>query len=195
MKEQDNKGELVIVSGPSGVGKSTICDEVIKRLENVYLSVSITSREKAETEIDSREYWFVSREDFQRRIEQGLLLEHAEVFGNLYGTPKDKIDEALSAGRTVILEIDIQGARQVKALCPDAAMVFILPPSQKELVDRMNGRGREDTETAEVRLGEADSEIAAAWQYYEYMVINDDFEDAVKEVIGIIEQLPEKNND
>jgi len=189
MNEQKNKkGKVVIVSGPSGVGKSTICKEVVKRMDNVYLSVSVTTRAKSESEVDGRDYWFISEQEFQERRRKGLLLEYAEVFGNLYGTPKDKVDEALRQGQTVILEIDVHGAKQVKAIYPDATMVFILPPNQKDLAVRMNNRGREDIVAAEKRLGAAGTEIAAAWQYYKYMVINDDLEQATSEMIEIIEQ-------
>ena len=192
MSEETSKtGRLVIISGPSSVGKSTICKKVVERLDNAYISVSLTTRPKSDKEIDGRDYWFVTKEQFQQRIENGSLLEYAEVFGNLYGTPTDKVDESLQAGEIVILEIDVQGARQVKVHYPDAAMVFILPPSQKELTERMNGRGRESAEAAARRLNWASSEIAAAWQYYEHMVINEDLEQAVNEVIEIIEAIGE----
>ena len=189
MSEQKNKkGRIVIISGPSGVGKSTICREVVKRVDNAYLSVSVTTRPKSEEEVDGGDYWFISEQQFQERIRKGLLLEYAEVFGNLYGTPKDKIDEALQRGSNVILEIDVQGAKQAKLIYPEAVMIFILPPSQKELAQRMNGRGREDEKAAEIRLDLADDEIAAAWQHYKHMVINGDLEQAVSEVTEIIEQ-------
>ena len=188
MNEQKNKeGKVVIISGPSGVGKSTVCKEVVKRLSNVYLSVSVTTRPKSESEIDGGDYWFISEERFRERISKGLLLECAEVFGHLYGTPKDSVDEALQAGRTVILEIDVQGAKQAKVTYPDALMIFILPPSQKDLAERMDGRGREDAEAAGERLDGASTEIAAAWQHYQHMVINDDLEQAVNEVAQIID--------
>ncbi len=185
--QEGRKSKLVVVSGPSGVGKSTICRAVVQRMEDVALSVSVTTRPKARGEVEGKDYWFVSREEFQRRVNEGLLLEHAEVFGNLYGTPSDKVEQSLKKGVTVILEIDVQGGRQVKAVHPDAVMMFILPPSEKDLEQRMNHRARDDAATAERRLGEASSEIAAAWRYYEYMVINDDLETAIKEVINIIE--------
>jgi len=189
MTEQEKtKAKVVIVSGPSGVGKSTICNEVVKRLSNVWLSVSVTTRPKGENEIDGKDYWFVSKEQFQQRIEKGQLLEYAEVFGNLYGTPKDKVDQALQTGKTVILEIDVQGAKQTKAIYPDVLMIFILPPRQKDLAERMKHRARENAELAEQRLDQADDEIAAAWQYYQYLVINDDLQQAVKEVVQIIQQ-------
>ncbi len=193
MAQADNRnktrGKLIIVSGPSGVGKSTICKQVVARTD-AHLSVSVTTRPQGPGEQNGREYWFISREEFRKRIEEGSLLEYAEVFGNLYGTPRDKIEEALRAGRTVILEIDIQGGKQVKAIYPQAVMIFILPPSTKVLADRIGGRGRESGEAVARRLGGAGSEIAAAWQYYDNMVINDDLEQAINEVIQIIENAP-----
>ncbi len=187
METKNCSGKVVIVSGPSGVGKSTICKEAVKQLNNAYLSVSVTTRDKTESEVDGEDYWFISEEQFQQRISNGLLLEYAEVFGNFYGTPKDKVDEALQAGKTAILEIDVKGAKQAKVIYQDAIMIFILPPSQKELAERMSLRNREDTERAEERLNGASDEIAAAWQYYKHMVINDDLKQAVSEVIQIIE--------
>lgn len=187
MQDTPKKGKVVIISGPSGVGKSTICREIVKRLSDVYLSVSVTTRPKGEAEIDGVDYWFVTKKEFGEKIDKGLLLEHAEVFGNLYGTPKDKIYEALRAGKTVILEIDVQGARQAKAVFEDAVMIFILPPSSKVLAERINHRGRESVDVAEERLGEAGTEIAAAWQNYEHMVINEDLQQAVNECVQIIE--------
>ena len=187
-EQKSNKDKVLIVSGPSGVGKSTICKEVAKRLRNVRLSVSVTTREKGENEVDGGDYWFLSKKQFQERIDSGQLLEYAEVFGHLYGTPKDKVEEALAAGETIILEIDVQGARQVQAIYPEAEMVFVLPPRHKDLVERINGRGREAAEAVRERLNGADVEIAAGWQYYEHMVINEDLEQAVNEVVQIIQQ-------
>lgn len=191
MREVRKKGKVVIVSGPSGVGKSTICREVAKRL-NIYLSVSVTTRPRGPGETHGRDYWFISEQEFAEQIKAGLLLEYAEVFGHLYGTPKDKVDEQLMAGKTVILEIDVQGAKQVKTIYPDAVMIFILPTTQKELArrilaKRLTGRGRDEAQVAEERLEEAGAEIAAAWQYYQHMVINEDLQEAVKEVVQIIQ--------
>ena len=191
------KGNIVIVSGPSGVGKGTICRQVVKRLDKVRLSVSATTRPRSSNEENGRDYWFISKEEFQQRIDKGLMLEYAEVFDNLYGTEKEQVEKALTCGETIILEIDVQGARQVKRKYPDAVMIFILPPSQKELANRMSKRGREETGSAERRLDEASNEIAAAWQFYEHMVINDELEQAVNEVIQIIqtEKILETKND
>jgi len=183
----NRKGTVVIMSGPSGVGKSTICKEILKRLDYVYLSVSVTTRPKSEAEIDGQDYWFISEEEFQERIEKGLLLEYAEVFGHSYGTPKDKVEEALQAGKVVILEIDVQGAIKTKIVYPDAVTIFILAPSEKDLAERLNHRGREAGEVAEERLNGASAEIAAAWQHYKHMVINEDLQQAVNECVQIIE--------
>jgi len=185
---KDRNGKVVIVSGPSGVGKSTICKEVVKRLKNVTLSVSVTTRPKSKAEVDGQDYWFISENEFLQRIDKGLLLEHAKVFGHMYGTPKDKTEEALQHGSSIILEIDVQGAKQVKRIYKNAVMIFIFPPSQRELAERMKLRGREDMQSAEERLEGASGEIAAAWQYYQHMVINDDLPQAVNEVVEIIRQ-------
>jgi len=183
----NKKGKVVIISGPSGVGKSTICTEIVKRQKDFYISISVTTRQKSETEVDGQDYWFISEDEFRQRINKGLLLEYAEVFGHLYGTPSDKVEKALAAGKTVILEIDVQGAKQVKVIYPDAIMIFILPPTHRELAERISQRERDSSEAVEGRLEGAGTEIAAAWQYYDNMVINDDFEQAVNECIQIIQ--------
>jgi len=181
------KGKVVIISGPAGVGKSTICREIIARMDDVYLSVSATTRPKATGEVDGEDYWFVSEQEFHERIDKGLFLEHAKVFGHHYGTPKDKIVEALEAGKVVILEIDVQGAQQAKAVFEDAVMIFILPPTEKDLAERLNNRGRDAGEATEERLNGASAEIAAAWQHYNHMVINEDLQQAANECVQIIE--------
>ena len=180
------QGKVIIISGPSGVGKSTICRELVNRLGNAYLSISMSTRPPGAGEIDGQDYRFVSKEDFEKQIKADNFLEYAKVFNNFYGTPKDKTEQELSEGKTVILEIDVQGAQKVKEVMPEAKMIFVLPPKQAELLSRLNGRGRDEQEVVEQRLAQVSNEIAAAWQYYEHMVINEDLNQAVEEIIEII---------
>jgi guanylate kinase len=180
-------GQLIIVSGPSGVGKGTICRAVMSRLPEVCLSISATTRPQAASEVEGQDYFFMTREAFQAGITQGQFLEYAEVFGNTYGTPKDKVDDLLAKGKTVFLEIDVQGGKQAKALYPTALLLFILPPDMDALKERLQFRGR-DTETSTgSRLKEAEAEIAAAKKYYDHLMVNDDLEQAIEKVIQIIQ--------
>jgi len=179
-------GRVVVISGPSGVGKSTICRELVRRLDRTVLSVSATTRPRTPAEEDGKDYWFLSREEFERRIEQGLFLEHAEVFGNLYGTPRDALDRAVRAGQTVILEIDVQGGRQAKRAFPGATMIFILPPDSHTLQRRLAGRGRDDQDTMRRRLAWAEQETAAAKECYDHFVVNDDLQRAIREILEIV---------
>jgi len=176
-----------VVSGPSGVGKGTICRAVMSRLPEVCLSISATTRPQTATEVDGQDYFFMTREAFQAGIGQGHFLEYAEVFGNYYGTPKDKVDDLLAEGKTVFLEIDVQGGRQAKALYPTALLLFILPPDMAALEARLQLRGRDSRESAGRRLREANAEIAAAREFYEHLMVNDNLDQAVNEVIGIIQ--------
>jgi len=188
-KSNTSKGKIVVISGPSGVGKSTITARVAEQLPDVYVSVSATTRPKAENETEGQDYWYLSREEFEERVKKGEFLEYAEVFGNFYGTLKEKVFEKLAEGKVVILEIDVQGGEQIQQSYPDAVMIFIVPPSQRALAERMQNRGRENGKDAETRLELADDEIAAAWKNYNHMVINDDLEQAVKEVVQIIRNI------
>ncbi len=185
-ENRNNKAGLYVISGPSGVGKSTITREVIRRCEDVYLSVSATTRPKSEQEVHGRDYWFISREEFEHGIEQGRFLEWAEVYGNLYGTPRDKVEQRLEHGGNVLLEIDVQGGRQIKQARPDAVLIFIMPPSPEQLAERMYKRGRDEKEVASVRLGGAEKEIEQAKGWYDKWVVNDDLEKAINEVIDIV---------
>jgi guanylate kinase len=178
-------GKLVVISGPSGVGKSTICREVIRRTDAV-LSVSATTRSRSQQEIDGVDYWFTSRDRFLDRVRKNEFLEYAEVFGNLYGTPRDKVEESLNAGKTVILEIDMQGGRQVRQNCPDVILICIVPPNVDDLVKRISSRARDSQEVIGKRMEAAQREIAAAKEFYKYIVVNDNLENAINEVINII---------
>ncbi len=181
-------GKLVVVSGPSGVGKSTIDKEVVQRT-NAIFSVSITTRQPRPGEVDGRDYRFVDRATFERMIERDRLLEWAEVFGNLYGTPTEPVRQAIVEGETILLEIDVQGAMQVHEKMPDAIFVLIAPPSDDVLRDRLKGRGTEDEESFRQRFGKAQEELRIANEsgVYNHVVINEDIEAAIKQVVDIVE--------
>lgn len=187
MNPNGKTGQLIVVSGPSGVGKGTICRGVMARLPEVCLSISATTRPKAATEVDGQDYFFMTREAFQAGIAQGQFLEYAQVFGQYYGTPKDQVDRLLTDGKTVFLEIDVQGGRQAKALYPAALLLFILPPDMEALKKRLQLRGRDTCESTNRRLREADAEMAAAKEFYEHFVVNNNLEQAIEEVIQIIQ--------
>ena len=180
-------GKLFILSGPSGAGKGTICKELLAQTsrEDVQLSVSMTTRNPRNGEVDGQSYYFVSKEEFLHKIEAGGLLEHAEVYGNYYGTPKQPVIEKLAAGIDVILEIDMQGALKVKENYPDGVFIFILPPSMSELRRRLTGRGTETPEAIEMRLGETLKELSYI-DKYDYCVVNGTLEEAVNRVKSIL---------
>ena len=171
------KGRLYVISGPSGTGKGTVCGELLKEIGNEF-SVSMTTRDPREGEVDGKDYYFVSREVFLEHIEAGDFLENATVFDILYGTPKDMVLNRLERGRNVILDIDVQGGLQVKKAMPEAVLIFILPPSLAELRRRLEGRGTETAEKIEKRLGQALNEIKLIGEY-DYYVVNDDIDEAV----------------
>jgi guanylate kinase len=187
--ENNLTGRLVVITGPSGAGKSTIVKAARERTGALY-SVSCTTRPPRPGEVDGRDYRFVSREEFGRMIQADELLEWAEVFGNFYGTPAAPVSDAMREGKTVLLEIDIQGGLQVARRAPRATFVLIVPPDDAELRRRLVGRGTESQEVIERRLAKARQEIATARQSgsYTHTVVNDDLERAIQEMVAIIQE-------
>lgn len=178
------KGKFIIISGPSGVGKGTICDRLLKEL-NAWYSVSMTTREMREGEVEGVNYYFITKEEFRKRIEAGKLLEYNIYNDNYYGTPKDKVLEKLDEGVNVFLEIDVNGAKNIKSIFPNALLIYIAPPSIEELRARLVSRGTEDLETIENRLKIASEELKQI-SFYDHVVINDNLEDAITRVRNII---------
>lgn len=181
-------GLLVIISGPSGVGKTTITRGVERATRGAVFSVSVTTRPRAEGDVDGVDYWFVNRDEFQELIDEDALLEWAEVFGNRYGTPRAWVSEQLERGRVVILEIDVRGAKQVKEKMPDALGIFILPPDEQTLLDRLHNRKRESEEIIQRRFSEAKREIdeAHASGVYDRFITNNVLNDALAEALKAV---------
>lgn len=181
------KGLLIVVSGFSGSGKGTIMKQLLKKYEEQYaLSVSATTRQPRPGEVDGREYFFRTTEQFEEMIGQDALIEYTQYVGNYYGTPKAYVEQQLAAGKDVILEIEIQGALKVKKKFPDTLLLFVTPPSVDVLRERLIGRGTEDAETVKKRLGRAIEE-ADGVEEYDYLVVNDDLDTCVEEVHSIIQ--------
>lgn len=176
-----NRGTLFIISAPSGTGKGTIVSEILKSDPTIYFSVSATTRAPREGEKDGVNYFFISREEFLGLIKTGGMLEHTEFCGNLYGTPKKAVYDKLDAGRDVILEIETVGAMNVKAVCPDAVSIFILPPSLSELRHRLQTRGTDSEEVIARRVAEARAEIEKS-KGYDFVIMNDDLSVAVGDI-------------
>jgi guanylate kinase len=179
---------MAVVSGPSGAGKSTICKRLL-RDPRVVFSVSATTRKKREGEVDGRDYHFLSRDDFKKRVEHGEFIEHAEVYGNMYGTLRAPMESALVEGKVYLLEIDVQGANQLRALGVPGTYIFIAPPDFEELRRRLAARGTETTEMLERRLHKAEDEWRERVRY-DHVVVNDDLDRAVGEIRRMLELDP-----
>ncbi|MBE5848079.1 MAG: guanylate kinase [Lachnospiraceae bacterium] len=193
----ERRGILVVVSGFAGAGKGTIMKKLVSEYDRYALSISMTTRSPRPGEVDGREYFFISKEQFEQNIRDGLLIEHALYCDNYYGTPRRYVEQQLDAGKDVILEIEIQGALQIKKRFPEALLLFVTPPSAEELQRRLIGRGTETPEVIAKRMRRAGEESEGIEQY-DYIVINDDADRATEETHRIIQcakNAPLRNND
>ena len=179
-----SKGQLLVISGPSGAGKGTVCKALIEK-NPIWISTSCTTRKPRNSEVEGVNYFFIEKEEFLKRIDKEDFLEYAEVYGNFYGTPKSEVLKMLNEGKDVILEIDIQGALKIKSSYPKGIFIFIMPPSMEELRNRITNRGSETPESLKTRMECAYDEISFASKY-DYAVVNDKVEDAVKKIESII---------
>ena len=186
MIKTNNKGLLIVVSGPSGAGKDTICQKLIKENSNIWMSVSMTTRKPRPLEKDGVDYFFVSSEEFENKINDNTFLEYASYNDNYYGTPKDKVEEKLNEGKDVILVIDINGAVNIKKIIPSALFIFIMPPDMETLKNRLIGRKTESKDKIVKRFITAYNEVNN-YKKYNYVVVNDKVEDAVNKVKSIIQ--------
>ncbi|MEE0857856.1 MAG: guanylate kinase [Acutalibacteraceae bacterium] len=180
-----NKGTIIVFSGPSGVGKGTVLNELLKDKDEFALSISATTRSPRKGEVDGVNYFFLSKEEFLNKVSSDSMLEYAQYCENFYGTPKAYVEENINSGKNVILEIDVQGALQVKKNKPEAVSVFIMPPSIEVLEKRLRGRGTDEEEVIQKRLAIAINEIKQA-EKYDYIVINDELNDCINDIKTII---------
>jgi guanylate kinase len=183
----EKQGMLLIISGPSGVGKTTITHDVERQLNGKF-SVSMTTRPKTDSDTEGVDYHFIDRAEFDRHRDAGDLLEWAEVFGNCYGTPRKPVEQALAAGELMLLEIDVDGAEQVKRKLPDAFAIFVLPPSEDVLLQRLRSRKREDESVIQRRFAKARDEIARAKAsgVYDHFLVNDNLQHAIAEAVQVV---------
>jgi guanylate kinase len=179
--------KVFVITGPSGVGKGTLIEQLLERIPNLELSVSATTRKPRAGEVDGRDYHFLTPEQFRQRLEAGDFLEHASYSGNHYGTLREEVERRLSEGRSVVLEIEVQGARQVRDAMPEAVLIFIAPPDEAVLRERLEGRRTDSSEDIEQRLRTAEVELAARSEF-PHVVVNDELRKAAAELEGLVRE-------
>jgi guanylate kinase len=177
--------KVFVITGPSGVGKGTLIEQLLERVPELELSVSATTREPRTGEVDGRNYHFLTSEEFERRVEAGDFLEHATYSGNRYGTLRDEVERRLADGRSVVLEIEVQGARQVRAAMPEAVLIFIAPPDAAALRERLEGRGTDSAEAIDRRLRTAENELEAQAEF-PHVIVNDEVQDSASELEKLV---------
>lgn len=191
-----SKGNLFIISGPSGSGKDTVLQGVFKEFPDMFFSISSITRSMREGEKEGEKYHFISRDEFEKMLKENMLLEHNVFVGNYYGTPKKPVTDALNSGRDVMIEVDVNGARQIRSKMSECVSVFIMPPSLEVLKNRLSGRGTESTELIEKRTAEALREIECAKEF-DYIIVNDNLTDAINDFVTVIKssRLKEENQE
>lgn len=193
MSEKNQRGALIIVSAPSGCGKSTLLHRLMEKREKLRFSVSATTRPPREGEVDGKDYFFVDHPTFERMIAEDAFLEHAEYVGNHYGTPRAAVEELLDAGYDVYLDIDVQGAMQIKRIRPETLTIFVTPPSLPELENRLRSRGTDSDEVIRSRLEAAERELILK-DHYDYVVVNDEVDRAAGEISDLIDSYKARLN-
>lgn len=193
MSEKNQRGALIIVSAPSGCGKSTLLHRLMEKREKLRFSVSATTRPPREGEVDGKDYFFVDHPTFERMIAEDAFLEHAEYVGNHYGTPRAAVEELLDAGYDVYLDIDVQGAMQIKRIRPETLTIFVTPPSLPELENRLRSRGTDSDEVIRSRLETAERELILK-DHYDYVVVNDEVDRAAGEISDLIDSYKARLN-
>jgi len=178
-------GKVFVITGPSGVGKGTLIERLLERVPDLELSISATTREPRAAEVEGRDYHFLTPEEFRRRLEAGDFLEHASYSGNYYGTLREEVERRVAEGRSVVLEIEVQGARQVRDAMPEAVLIFIAPPDEAVLRERLEGRGTDSSEAIKQRLRTAEIELGARSEF-PHVVVNDDLQTATSELEKLV---------
>jgi guanylate kinase len=181
------KGKVIVISAPSGTGKSTVCRLLLKKIKNLKYSVSVTTRQKRKFEKDGKDYFFVTKDEFKKMVKNNYFIEWQKVHNNYYGTPKEFIEKNLNKGYNVLLDIDVKGGKTLKKIYPDGIFIFLVPPSWEELKRRLKSRGTEDEKELELRLKNAKKELKFK-KYYDFVIVNDKIEETLKKIVEIIKE-------